>query len=408
MKKQQKLQHQQPSRKSGRLSSSAANSSSSPSTRSSGQAKPGPESRPGDAWALSLHVVEEQQPLSICNPFLEEDNSVRRSSRFTANKYKTPPPESSRSRSRLQKHTALGLSELRKSPRLVSSSSAPALTLTVGEDMGSLDAAPKKRRRILALPEPDSRSGSRGCLSERCLRSRTVLMRVGDGGDLNVSQRRLRSRVVRYAVVEPPSALEKSAVRSGSGERREKGKGAAKNAGDSGLIELPHINESAISGRNVSETPRIEMLPWPEKSPVASVKCLRSRTVKMQMQEETGASVKTAYGVGLNKKKGSVTPKKEPSLGESANVSEKREGQSDKQLRSRKIQFKVNVDENAVRVAAPIEGGSSGQRAVKSEKNEKNTLCGFIGEPIQEEVAQKRWQWRYDLKVINAYSILMI
>lgn len=343
-------------------------------------------------------MVEEQQPLSICNPFLEQDNSVRRSSRFTPNKYKTPPPESSRSRSRSQKHTALGLSELRKSPTLVSSLSAPALTMTVGEDVGSLDATPKKRRRILALPEADSRSGSRGCLSERCLRSRTVLMRVGDGGNFNVSQRRLRSRVVRYAVVEPPLALEKRAVRSGSGERREKRKGAAKNAGDYALTEMPHIDESVILGRDVDEIPRIEMLPWPEKSPIAREKCLRSRTVKMQLQEERGASVKTASGVGLNKKKGSVTPKKESSLGESANVSEKREGQSEKQLRSRKIQFQVNVDENAVRVADPIEGGSSGERAVKSKKNKKNTLCGFIGEPIPEEEAQKRWQWRYDLK----------
>lgn len=348
-------------------------------------------------------MVEEQQPLSICNPFLEQDNSVRRSSRFTPNKYKTPPPESSRSRSRSQKHTALGLSELRKSPRLVSSSSAPALTMTVGEDVGSLDATPKKRRRILALPEANSRSGSRGCLSERCLRSRTVLMRVGDGGNFNVGQRRLRSRVVRYAVVEPPLALEKRAARSGSGERREKGKGAAKNTGDYALTEMPHIDESAILGRDVDEIPRIEMLPWPEKSPIAREKCLRSRTVKMQLQEERGAS-----GVGLNKKKGSVTPKKESTLGESANVSEKREGQSEKQLRSRKIQFQVNVDENAVRVADPIEGGSSGERAVKSKKSKKNTLCGFIGEPIPEEEAQKRWQWRYDLKVIDANSILMI
>ncbi|KAH6760891.1 chromomethylase 2 [Perilla frutescens var. frutescens] len=427
-KSQQNHQHQPPSPKSTRLSPSSA--ASSPSTLLSEKA----ESAPDDAWALSLHVAE-QPPLSICYPVHVEDNPIRRSLRFTSNKYKTPPPVKSRSRSRLKKHTALVLSALRMSPRLASSLSAPALTLTDGDSVDSREAGPKKRRRLsedkaavgrsgnkaaagslngnsrhrlLTLPGPGSKSKSRGCLSERCLRSRTVLMQVGDEGDFRIKERCLRTRVVRYAVVESPKASEKRVVRSDSDEnclgsiteRREKGNAAAKDASDYALIEWPE-HEEERDWRS-SEIPKIEMLALPEESSISSENCLRSKTVKIQVQE--GRAERGASGVELNKKC-AVTPKTELSLGESLNVSDKRdtkqcdfEGLSEKRLRSRKIQFNLNVDENAVRTPDPIGQGCNGESAVKSESNEKSTLCCFIGEPIHEEEAHKRWQWRYDLK----------
>nr|AVP26961.1 chromomethylase [Salvia miltiorrhiza] len=270
MKEQQKLPDQLPLRKSSSISSS-------PSARLCNGAKLEPEARPVDALALSLYVAEaeqQQQPLSICYPSHEEeeeDNSVRRSPRFTSNKYKYLSPE----RSRSQKHTALVVSKLSMSPRIFFSSSAPALTLTDG---GNVEAGPKKRRRLLALPGP---AGSGVCLSERCLRSRTVLMRVA----------------------ESPEA--------------------------SGAKRL----------RSVGGSPQIEMLALPQATPISSKN-------------------RTRPSASLNKEC-SVTPEKESSL--------------------------AGVRRN-------------GESAVKSKKKEKSILCCFIGEPIPEEEARERWQWRYDLK----------
>ncbi|KAK6137229.1 hypothetical protein DH2020_029018 [Rehmannia glutinosa] len=362
-----KTQQQSPLRKSPRLSSS-------PSAQISARPKPTPKTRPSDAWALSLHVVE-QVPLKICYPSDEEYKSIRRSSRFTTNKYKTPSPKSSRRPKRL---TALVGSQLSRSPRSSSSSSlAKALTLTDGKNVGSGDAASKKRRRssedkeagrrvgkktkmgsneillrrsfrlrggvngnsapqLLALPEPGSKSARKGVLSERRLRSRTVLMRVGNGKE----------------------KAEKSGFKKIGGET------------EYALIELP------------------------EKSAFSSDKCLNSET---QLEKER-----------LDEK-GLMYLKIESALDELFGVCDEGDEEkcdsdvpSKKCLRSRKIQCK---DETPEKTTGRIEGRRASSKSkrnaedtVKSKEEEKSIVCCFVGDPIPEDVAQKRWQWRYELK----------
>ncbi|KAK6158500.1 hypothetical protein DH2020_005814 [Rehmannia glutinosa] len=348
--------------------------SSSPSAQISARPKPTPKTRPSDAWALSLHVVE-QVPLKICYPSDEEYKSIRRSSRFTTNKYKTPSPKSSRRPKRL---TALVGSQLSRSPRSSSSSSlAKALTLTDGKNVGSGDAASKKRRRssedkeagrrvgkktkmgsneillrrsfrlrggvngnsapqFLALPEPGSKSARKGVLSERRLRSRTVLMRVGNGKE----------------------KAEKSGFKKIEGET------------EYALIELP------------------------EKSAFSSDKCLNSET---QLEKER-----------LDEK-GLMYLKIESALDELFGVCDEGDEEkcdsdvpSEKCLRSRKIQCKDEIPE---KTTGRIEGRHASSKSkrnaedtVKLEEEEKSIVCCFVGDPIPEDVAQKRWQWRYELK----------
>ncbi|KAL0312384.1 UNVERIFIED_CONTAM: DNA (cytosine-5)-methyltransferase CMT2 [Sesamum radiatum] len=380
MKTQQELQQQQQStlRKSPRLSSAV--SSTQPS------AKPRTKPRPDDAWALSLHVVE-PQPLRICPPSHEEGNSSRRSSRFTTNEYRTPSPKSTRSRPKAV--TALVVSELRRSPRFSSSSSAPGLTLRSGKNVGSGEAGSKKRFRsedkeaggrvvkkanegssdrnlrrsmrligggngiadlqLIALPEP----GPKSVLSEKSLRSRTVLMHVGDekvnrkknGGDFSVNEKHLRSRVIKCVLDESPEASERWAVRSPSGElplelastftekclrsrivkmhvgtEKEKSERSAskRSSGDFSvngkesrsrgtayaLIEVPETLEMRNSRSSLRKSPRLnqqgveirklEMLELPENGTLSSEKCLRSRTVKMHVGNEKEKSEKIA------------------------------------------------------------------------------------------------------------------
>ncbi|KAL1532242.1 DNA (cytosine-5-)-methyltransferase [Salvia divinorum] len=271
MKKQHKLPQQLPYRKSPRLSSSsspaAAAASSSSSSPSSTRTRNEPDPRPDDAWALSLHV-----------PSPQEDNSLRRSTRFAS---KTPPPQS------------------RTSPAVFSSSSAPALTLTDGKNVGS------------------------SSLGERCLRSRTVLMK----------------RVVS--------------------ERRGRGR-----------------------GKSAAE---IEMLALPLATPV-------SRNAKTQLREESVELYKEC----------SDTPKmEEQNVAENA-VDRNGGGRNEESaVRSRSIQLKQNVAENAAGKADQKGGGRNEESAVrpgKKKMKEKGVLCCFVGEPIPEEEARRRWQWRYDLK----------
>ncbi|XP_011092593.1 DNA (cytosine-5)-methyltransferase CMT2 [Sesamum indicum] len=596
MKTRQELQ-QQPSalRKSPRLSSAVS------STQPSAKPKPRTKPRPEDAWALSLHVVE-PQPLKICPPSHEEGNSSRRSSRFTTNKYRTPSPKSTRSSSRPKVVTALVLSELRRSPRFSSSSSAPALTLRSGKNLGSGEAGTKRRRRsedkeaeprvvkkakegssdrslrrslrlsgagngianlqLIALPEP----GPKSVLSEKSLRSRTVLMHVGDekinrkknGGDFSVNEKHLRSRVIKCVLDESPEASERRAIRSPPGElplemantftdkcvrsrtvkmhvgtgEEKSGKSASKkssgdfsvNGKDSGsrgtayaLIELPEtlemrnlrssLRKSPRLNQEAAEIRKLEMLELPEKSTLSSEKCLRSRTVKMHVGNEKEKSVKIAskksigdFSVngknlrsqgtacalielpessetrnlmcrlrrssGLNQEGGESpkfemlelpdkntvsgkkclrtrTVKKElqkermerdasVKSASSAMSSEKclsslkleyasdqfpdtSEGRdkgkydlepevmSEKCLRSRKIQFRVTEDDNGEKTDAILKQHASkdeckAKNTIESDKKEKGTQCCFLGDPIPQEEADQRWQWRYELK----------
>ncbi|KAL0329888.1 UNVERIFIED_CONTAM: DNA (cytosine-5)-methyltransferase CMT2 [Sesamum radiatum] len=592
MKTQQELQqHHSTLRKSPRLSSAVS------STQPSAKPKPRTKPRPDDAWALSLHVVE-PQPLKICPPSHEEGNSSRRSSRFTTNNYRTPSSKGTRSSSRPKAVTALVVSELRTSPRFSSSSSAPALTLRSGKNVGSGEAGPKKRRRsedkeagarvvkkakegssdrnlrrslrlsgggngiahlqLIALPEP----GPKSVLSEKSLRSRTVLMHVGDekvnrkknGGDFSVNEKHLRSRVIKCVLDTSPEASERRAVRSpgelplelantftdkclrsrtvkmhvGTDKEKSKKSASKRSSGDFSvngkesrsqgtayaLIELPETLEMRNSRSSLRKSPRlnqegveIRKLELPEKSTLWSEKCLRSRTVKMHVGNEKEKSEKiaskksigdfsvneknlrsrgTPYALielpensetrnlrsrlrrssGLNQE-GVESPKlemlelpdKSTVSGEkclrtrtikkelqkermerdasvtsasSAMSSEKclsslkleyasdqlpdiSEGQdkgkydlepevmSEKCLRSRKIQFRVTEDHNGEKTDAILKQHASrdecnAQNTIESDKKEKGTLFCFLGDPIPEEEAEQRWQWRYELK----------
>ncbi|XP_042033383.1 DNA (cytosine-5)-methyltransferase CMT2-like isoform X1 [Salvia splendens] len=254
-----KLPQQLPSRKSSRFSSSPAAAAAS-STRTRNK----PEPRPDDAWALSL-------PL--------RDNSLRRSTRFAS---KTPPPQS------------------RTSPTFPPSSSAPALTLTDGENV---------------------------VLSERCLRSRTVLMK----------------RVVS--------------------ERRGRGRGRGKAAAEIEMLALTPVSRNAEQSVELLSKERCS------SEGVISEKRLRSRIVQFKGIVAEDAARK-------RDRNGSV-------------------------VRSRSIQLKQNVAEDALGKADQKGGGGNEESSVRSGKkkrNEKGVLCCFVGEPIPEEDAWRRWQWRYDLK----------
>ncbi|XP_042034532.1 DNA (cytosine-5)-methyltransferase CMT2-like isoform X2 [Salvia splendens] len=247
MKKQLKLPQQLPSRKSPRFSSSPAAAAT----------------RPDDAWALSLP---------------QQGNSLRRSTRFAS---KTPPPQS------------------RTSPTFSSpSSSAPALTLTGGENV---------------------------VLSEKCLRSRTVLMK----------------RVVS--------------------ERRGRGKAAAE-------IEMLALTPVSRNAKTQLLEQSVELLSKEkcnsESEGVISAKRLRSRIVQFRHNVAEDAA-------------------------------RKRDRNEESAVRSRSIQLKQNVAGDAVGKADQMGGDRPGK---KKKRKEKGVLCCFVGEPIPEEEARRRWQWRFDLK----------
>ncbi|KAL9177383.1 hypothetical protein ABFS82_01G055000 [Erythranthe guttata] len=471
MKKQQKIQHRSPSRKSPRLSSS---------TQVSAQTKPGSKARPGNAWALSLHVVD-QPPLEIRYPSPGEDKSIRRSSRFTTNKYRTPPPKSNRSRGETKAPPALAVSRLRKSPRFSPSPSSPPLTLTDGKNLGLGKEGSNKRRRsiegeqdggrggkkgklgpidgslrrslrlsggkignsqlhLLSLPEPGSKSASRGCLtsSARCLRSKTVLTLVEDekakvdkiraeknGGELSTSGKCLRSRVIERDLIELDEVSEKRVASSGSRELRslrsrtvtmpvgrEKEKAvnssAKKNGGElstngkclrSRVIECDLIEPAGVSEKRVSNSCSREL------------RSLRSRTVTIHVERE-----KVKSDNSLHEKNGgdmSVSGKNLRSReteypliewhGDSETTNVKKKGLKSRAVR-RDLQ-KESVEKSAsVKSSSPPKSDSAlGKSCYVNEdeiepKKEKEIICCFIGEPIPEDEAQKRWQWRYELK----------
>ncbi|KAL0393740.1 UNVERIFIED_CONTAM: DNA (cytosine-5)-methyltransferase CMT2 [Sesamum latifolium] len=544
MKTQQELQQQQSTlRKSPRLSSAVS------STQPSSKPKPRTKPRPDDAWALSLHVVE-PQPLKICPPSHEECNSSRRSSRFTTNKYRTPSPKSTRSSSRRPKAvTALVVSELRRSPRCSSSLSAPGLTLRSGKNVGSGEAVFKKRFRsedkeaggwvvkkakegssdrnlrrslrlsgggdgianlqLIALPEP----GPKSVLSEKSLRSRTVLMHVGDekvnrkknGGDFSVNEKHLRSRVIKCVLDESPEASERRAVRSPSGElplelastftdkclrsrtvkmhvgtEKEKseksatkrssgdfsvnGKGSRSRGTAYALIELPEtlkmrnlrsslrkspsekclrsrtvkmhvgnekeksekiaskksIGDFSVNGKNLrSQGTACALIELPESSETRNLRSrlrrrevLKDKNCKKGVAErgmERDASVKSASSV-MSSEKCLSSLKLEYASGQLPDISEGRDKEkydlepevmSEKCLRSRKIQFRVTEDDNGEKTDAILKQHASkdecnAKNTIESDKKEKGTPCCFLGDPIPQEEAEQRWQWRPD------------
>ncbi|KAL6501795.1 hypothetical protein OROGR_026928 [Orobanche gracilis] len=455
MKLHQKSQHQSPLRKSPRFTSySSFPLSARPKLGS--EPKPTPITRSDDAWALSLHVVD-QVPLKICYPSDEEDKSSRKSSRFTTNEYITPWPKSNRSKSL----PALAASQLSR-PRRPSSSYA--LTLIDGENvvsvvkrhrfpqdreatgvvakkakLGSSEIILRRSYRLkrgvdgnsasqlLALPEPDSSSNTaKKCfLSEKFLRSRSVLMHKfekastkKDGGGLGIKCLG-PPPLIKHALVQSPvrSAFRKKCIRSKAvklnfaNEREEAGKSTSKKSAenvksqetDYSLMELPEKssrNSLMRSHLDSGESPKLEMRTF------SRYKCLRSRNVEMQLQKESSEESDS-----LLNEKHLVSPKIESVLDELFGVSEERDkGESDSDVpsgdcsRPRKIKPNANVDKDHEKTTARIEGQccsknkGNREKTVKLEKKEKSVACCLVGEPIPEEVARKRWQWRYELK----------
>lgn len=348
-----------------------------------------------DELALSLYVEEvEPVPLKVYLP-----SCVRRSARFTTNKYKTPSPVSSRRR-KSKGFPAFAFSvKKRRSPRLfASSSSAPVeVWLKKRRAFEEEEEASKKVKMCLndkSLSSPRLRGGDKdvnsgGILSARCLRSRTVVMHVGNEKERvekSSNLKCLRSRIIELDLVKTPKASKTICLHSSSSRFQRS-------------IEAENENLK-------SETPSLE-------------KRLKSTTVKMNVgieKEGPKKSVsKKSIGDDLLVDKCLRSPKVECTLDEFPRVLEKgdlekrdSEVRGEKCLRSRKIDFKVNVEGSVEKKIPRIEGcASKNEGSVKKdmvserkEKKQQKTACWFIGDPIPEEEARERWAWRYELKVI--------
>ncbi|CAA0820434.1 DNA (cytosine-5)-methyltransferase CMT2 [Striga hermonthica] len=481
MKTQSKVQHRSPSRKSPRFSSP---SSTHVSARSEPKTRVKAKSRPEYALALSLHVVE-QVPLDACYPSDEDNKPIRRSSRFTANKYRTPPSEAAGPKSR------------------------PALTLTCGENVGpgekrlllleyGEDAGRVRKRarvdpgqtvlrrsyrlkegvkgnsaptRLLALPESSGKAAKKCFLSEKCLRSRSVLMHKVEkastkehcydlslkclsgpplikhasaksrevkekrlstsgssgksrskksGGDFGVNGKTLRSEesglaliewsgssrnIEMHSLSEKSTLSDKECSRSARSARRQLRKEMSE--GGSSVIELP---ETSIYPRSRSKKSRKghDGSSKSEKIAAASEeKRLELRNVEMHVQKESSER----EGSELNEN-GLRSPKIESILNELFGATDEMDAencdsdvQSEKCLKSRNVECEENTDEKYGKSTDGVERpgsssrkGNAGKNVQESEGKEKKVVCCFVGEPIPEEEARKKWQWRYDLK----------
>ncbi|XP_073055558.1 DNA (cytosine-5)-methyltransferase 1-like [Primulina eburnea] len=525
MERKEALHYKFPSRKSPRLSSVSS------STKFISKPGSTPDANAAAIWALSLHVID-PQPLGFLVPYLEGDNSLRRSSRFTTNKYRSPIEERSRSR----RPNSLDLSQLRKSPRFSSSSSSlPALTsgnvkvvdlsqlrrssrfssssssvpsaFTSGNvkivkrcrSMGKeADAGPvlKKGRvgfddrgtwrlsackkgtskcELLALPEPGSGSLSEVNLRTKCLRSRTLVMHVGNEKDIveksgfkkkngdgfSMNEKSLRSRKTKYPLIESPRSLKNRSLdrnhrksprlnpavsiepplvqKSAYAEKRLKSRNVLVNVGketkdeeksskrtgdlqsqikEYSLIDCPVASEFSSVKRGLGTSPRfsedvsgrslkLEMLSMPDipslkkTAPFIENSSLKLTTVVIQDGMETLASIE------------SNSPETKSDLIELPDVFKymdlnKRDSEltNEKCFRCRKIQLKVGANGSSSEKPVQIEMRNS-KKELSADKNgvlEKNVgnqkiiVCTFVGKPIPEEEAQKRWRWRYELK----------
>lgn len=68
-------------------------------------------------------------------------------------------------------------------------------------------------------------------------------------------------------------------------------------------------------------------------------------------------------------------------------------------LSSRENEGSVSLDLNSPTNSTKRKGKRVTRTAVQ--KQDKRSICFFIGEPISCEEAQERWRWRYDLKVVD-------
>ncbi|KAK4490834.1 hypothetical protein RD792_001549 [Penstemon davidsonii] len=281
------------------------------------------------------------------------------------------------------KPKAFSLSKLRTSPRF---STPPPLTLRNGKIVVSVDVGSKKRCRsegkevipgrvvkkgrvdlgengnskaqLLALPEPGTGYFSKSSLSEKCLRSRTVVMKEvkseskKNAVGFNSNKMCLRSEKIKYVSIDSPEASKTRDV--GSSLRRS-----------------PRLND------HVDET-----LALPEKNFKKKSSCSNSGSKKSVYDDiSNGKSLKTIKLKVASEELSEVKRDLEKCDLESIS--------HEKCLRSRKIQLKeVVVDESGEKKSVSI-GGEKKQRSIK---------CCFVGKPIPEEEAHVRWGWRYDLK----------
>ncbi|KAL3635779.1 hypothetical protein CASFOL_020326 [Castilleja foliolosa] len=292
MKTQQKIQPLSPLRKSPRFSSPH------PSIQNSARPKPKltPKTRPDDVWALSLHVAE-QVPLKICYPSDEEDKPIRRSSRFTASKYKTP---SQGLTSRAHEDARSGDKQLRFSEDEEATARATKKT-KLGSDESILlrrsyrlkggktgNSAPQ----ILALPGPGSKSTEKSFLSEKSLRSRSVLMHKVEkvSTKVNSSIKCLLPPPVNHTLVKSPEVTVKASVKGDFDIkclRSRSVKLSAENVKTKDLIELPEYPRRNSLGRFQKDSGESSKQASPEKSAFSREKRLKSRNVKRQLDKET-------------------------------------------------------------------------------------------------------------------------
>ncbi|KAK2973205.1 hypothetical protein RJ640_024492 [Escallonia rubra] len=405
-------------RRSPRLSSTPE----STITKCSSRKRPS-KSEPFDAMALSLHVVvsdkkteydsdAEPVPLKIYNPEHFRNSASRRSPRLTSNMYRSALHESSEPND-LNALPALSLpghAAPRRSPRVSEPNCLNALPALSPPGHAAPRRSPcisqlNDENALLALP--DAALGKR-------VRS---LPRVSESNDLNalplLSPPPRRSlRFISPSVVMEPSVKrrrmeKKSESASDVRVRRSPRYSAALSEVENGdaRCELP---EPERAEAQLSEKMAVNIIGRSDGNIVQ--KSLRSRTIPFRVVpndddvEETNSSL-----VCLPKKKDTsavpfcvdgdvdVDEIKTPNKAVVKNEADLRKSSSEKCLRSRKIAFHVVGAEKSVEAKAGLIEWPASEASVKKAKKQKRTAF-FLGEPVPEDEARARWNWRYELK----------
>lgn len=274
---------------------------------------------------------------------------------------------------------------LRKSPRL-----NPACT---GDKNGSSSS------ESLALPASpaklEKRDSQKQVLSVKSLRSRTIQMHVGKKDQENMvkrdskkigcvdgSKKSLRSRKIEF---ELPNDSPKNALKESTSRGR-------------------NVIEKCSKSRKIDASQNCAMKKSTSEGREPKKMTLGKNTIK----------VKTFEGIDLNKESS-------PENMELNLLEERHEGKcesdvfSERCLRNRKVAFKTVAGENDDQKPHSVNGeipkdGESATKSIKSNsKNIKHKYVSrFIGEPIPEDEAQKRWNWRYELKVVIILPFIFV
>ncbi|KAK3014031.1 hypothetical protein RJ639_008664 [Escallonia herrerae] len=378
---------------------------------------------PFDAMALSLHVVvsdkktgcdsdAEPVPLKIYNPEHFRNTASRRSSRFTSNIYRSALHESSEPNdlNALPALSLIGHAAPRRSPRAEPNclNALPALS-PPGH------AAPRRSPCISQLNDenallalPDAAPGKRVRSSPR----------VSESNDLNALP--LLSPHPRRS----PRFISSSVVMEPLVKRRRMEK-KSESASDVCLRRSPRYSAALSEFENGDARCELLALPEPEKveaqlseKMMVNIgrsdgnivqKSLRSRTIPFRVVPNDDDVEETNSGlVCLPKKKdtsavpfcvdGDVHVEiKTPNKAVVKNEADLRKSLSEKCLRSRKIAFHVVGAEKSVEAKADLIEWPASEASVKKAKKQKKTAF-FLGEPVPEDEARARWNWRYELK----------